>query len=104
MQTFTSNVQKLICHDKIDYVNLRSWMTRYHFEDILKDKDLLDSEDFYKHVMQERGSRKYGMKTTVSVSKIRRSTLKCQNTPLKGTETKMIDSILLPVKSSYIFW
>jgi hypothetical protein len=34
MQTFTSNVQKLICHDKIDYVNLRSWMTRYHFEDI----------------------------------------------------------------------
>ena len=63
MQTFTSNVQKLICHDKIDYVNLRSWIARYHFEDILKDKDQLDSQEFYKHVMQERGSRKYGMKT-----------------------------------------
>ena len=43
-------------------------------------------------------------KPTVSVSKIRRSTLKCQNTPLKGAETKIDDSILLPVKSSYIFW
>ena len=29
---------------------------------------------------------------------------KYQNTPFIGTETKMIDSILLPVKSSYIFW
>ena len=29
---------------------------------------------------------------------------KCQNTPFIGTETKMIDSILLPVKISYIFW
>ena len=54
MNTFTSNVQKLICHDKIDYINLRSWMARYHFEDILKDKDQLDSQEFYKHVMQER--------------------------------------------------
>ena len=29
---------------------------------------------------------------------------KCQNTTFIGTETKMNDSILLPVKSSYIFW
>ena len=65
MQTFTSNVQKLICHDKIDYVNLRSWIARYHFEDILKDKDQLDSQEFYKHVMQERGSRKFDMKPIV---------------------------------------
>ena len=42
--------------------------------------------------------------STVCVSKIRWSTLKCQNTPLKWAETKIDDSILLPVKSSYIFW
>ena len=65
MHTFTSNDQKLICHDKIDYVNLRSWIARYHFEDILKDKDQLDSQEFYKHVMQERGSRKFDMKPIV---------------------------------------
>ena len=29
---------------------------------------------------------------------------KHQNIPFIGTETKMNDSILLPVKSSYIFW
>ena len=75
MQTFTSNVKKLICHDKIDYVNLRSWMARHHFEDILKDKDLLDSQDFYKHVMQERGSKKYGMKTIVET--LANDDLKC---------------------------
>ena len=49
--------------------------TRYHFEDILKDKDLLDSQDFYKHVMQERGSRKYGMKTIVET--LANDDLKC---------------------------
>ena len=75
MQTFTSNVQKLICHDKIDYFNLRSWMKRYHFEDILKDKDLLDSQDFYKHVMEERGLKKYGMKTIVET--LANDDLKC---------------------------
>ena len=49
--------------------------TRYHFEDILKDKDLLDSQDFYKHVMQVRGSRKYGMKTIVET--LANDDLKC---------------------------
>ena len=28
----------------------------------------------------------------------------CQNTPFIGNETKFNDSILLPMKSSYIFW
>ena len=30
--------------------------------------------------------------------------LKFQNTPFIGNETKMDDSILFPIKSSYIFW
>ena len=45
------------------------------FEDILKDKDLLDSQDFYKHVMEERGLKKYGMKTIVET--LANDDLKC---------------------------
>ena len=40
---------------------------------------------------------------TVPAIKHGRFSLLCQNTPLMGTETKMDDSILFPVKSSYIF-
>ena len=40
---------------------------------------------------------------TVPAIKPGRFSLWCQNTPLMGTETKMDDSILFPVKSSYIF-
>ena len=41
---------------------------------------------------------------TELATKPRRLTLKCRNTPLLGAETKMDKSILIPVKSSYIFW
>ena len=37
--------------------------------------DLLDSQDFYKHVMQERGLKKYGMKTIVET--LANDDLKC---------------------------
>ena len=36
-----------------------------YFEDIFQNKGQLDSQDFYKHIMKERGSRKYGMKAIV---------------------------------------
>ena len=41
--------------------------------------------------------------STVCVSKIRRATLKGQNTPLILSKTKMDDFILFPVKSR-VFW
>ena len=44
------------------------------------------------------------LKYTVLAIKPGRFSLLCQNTPSMGTETKMDDSILFPMKSSYIFW
>ena len=76
-QTYWSLELAILCH----------WIKVHQQKTMTKNKHLLNILSF-----------------TVSVSKIRRSTLKCQNTPLKEAETKIDDSILLPVKSSYIFW
>ena len=42
-----------------------SWFIRNNFEDIFQSKIQLDSQDFYKHVMEQHGSRKCGMKVIV---------------------------------------
>ena len=42
-----------------------SWFIRNNFEDIFQSKIQLDSQDFYKHVMEQHGSRQCGMKAIV---------------------------------------
>ena len=59
------NCDKIICHDRADYKTMVSWFMRNNFEDIFQSKIQLDSQDFYKHVMEQHGSRKCGMKAIV---------------------------------------
>ena len=59
------NCDKIICHDRVDYKTMVSWFMRNNFEDIFQSKIQLDSQDFYKHVMEQHGSRKCDMKAIV---------------------------------------
>ena len=59
------NCDKIICHDRVDYKTMVSWFIRNNFEDIFQSKIQLDSQDFYKHVMEQHGSRKCSMKAIV---------------------------------------
>ena len=44
---------------------MMSWSRRNNLENIFGSKIQLDSQDFYKHVMQQHGSRRFGMKAIV---------------------------------------
>ena len=50
---------------RIDYTTMMSWSRRNNLENIFGSKIQLDSQDFYKHVMQQHGSRRFGMKAIV---------------------------------------
>ena len=70
IQAFLVNVQKLICHDRIDYATMKCWFERNKFVNIFEGKDLLDSQDFYKRIMREQASNdtkaiKFGMKAII---------------------------------------
>ena len=65
MKDFLMNCDKIICHDRVDYKTMVSWFIRNNFEDIFQSKIQLDSQDFYKHVMEQHGSRKCSMKAIV---------------------------------------
>ena len=65
MKAFLINCDKIICHARFDYKTMIRWLTRNNFEDIFQSKILLDSQDFYKYVMEQHGSRKYGMMAIV---------------------------------------
>ena len=65
MKDFLMNCDKIICHDRVDYKTMVSWFMRNNFEDIFQSKIQLDSQDFYKHVMEQHGSRKCDMKAIV---------------------------------------
>ena len=56
MKDFLMNCDKIICHDRVDYKTMVSWFIRNNFEDF---------QDFYKHVMEQHGSRKCSMKAIV---------------------------------------
>jgi hypothetical protein len=65
MKEFLLHCEKLVCHDRIDYTTMMSWSRRNNLENIFGSKIQLDSQDFYKHVMQQHGSRRFGMKAIV---------------------------------------
>ena len=65
MKDFLMNCDKIICHDRVDYKTMVSWFMSNNFEDIFQSKIQLDSQDFYKHVMEQHGSRKCDMKAIV---------------------------------------
>ena len=53
------------CHDRVDYKTMVNQFMRNDFEVIFQSKIQLDSQDFYKHVMEQHGSRQCGMKAIV---------------------------------------
>ena len=71
-----TKTKKLICHDKVDFITMKTWFQRNKLADLFENMEQLDSQDFYIHVMKEqmetqlgplndfRGV-KYGMKAIV---------------------------------------
>ena len=59
---------------------------------------------FYAFFGSKRVWEGFSYKNTVAAIKPGPFSLLCQNTPSMGIETKMDDSILFSMKSSYIFW
>ena len=53
MKAFLINCDKIICHARFDYKTMIRWLTRNNFEDIFQSKIQLDSQDFFKYVMEQ---------------------------------------------------
>ena len=84
------NCDKIICHDRVDYKTMVSWFIRNNFEDIFQSKIQLDSQDFYKHVMEQHGSRQCGMKAiveTLANDKVKKFYEKNKHSALGDAET-----------------
>merc|ERR1711989_157040 len=67
-----------------------SWFIRNNFEDIFQSKIQLDSQDFYKHVMEQHGSRQCGMKAiveTLANDKVKKFYEKNKHSALGDAET-----------------
>ena len=90
MKDFLMNCDKIICHDRVDYKTMVSWFIRNNFEDIFQSKIQLDSQDFYKHVMEQHGSRQCGMKAiveTLANDKVKKFYEKNKHSALGDAET-----------------
>ena len=107
IQAFLVNVQKIICHDRIDYATVKCWFERNKFVNILEGKDLLDSQDFYKRIMREQASNdtkaiKFGMKAiieTLASDKVRKFYMENSHNALGDAETgrSLLPSLMLNV-------